>query len=80
MILNTPNFIEDLYKKRYVSVGICGSFEAVKRDIFKPERFNPKKKLSTIYENYRDFALWKKEHLQDDDLDPQKSFFDNIDN
>jgi len=71
--------IEELYKKQYVSHGICGSFEAVKQDISKPERFDQKKKLSTIYENYSDFALWEKEHLQDDNLEPKKSFFDNTD-
>jgi hypothetical protein len=44
--------IEKLYEKNYVSIGVCGNLESVKKDFNKEDKYNYKKEIRNIFEYY----------------------------
>ncbi|MCA1758461.1 MAG: DUF1186 domain-containing protein, partial [Bacteroidales bacterium] len=46
--------IERLYENDYVSVGVAGSWESIKKDIYKKPRFSYKRKFNSVFERYEE--------------------------
>ena len=60
------NEIEQLYSLGYVTVGISGSFESVKKDIYQKATFDYQNELTTIFELYKSL---NEEPSQESDYD-----------
>ena len=45
--------IKSLYKNGYVSIGICGKFSTVERDIVKPNKYRIKEEILNIKDRYK---------------------------
>lgn len=67
--------IEDLYMKGWVSTGVCGDLEDVRKDFEEPKTFMRKLEIMPIAERYREITSTWASYTEEDENDWEPPFF-----
>jgi uncharacterized protein YecA (UPF0149 family) len=72
--------IERLYEKSYVSEGVAGTLDSIRKDISKKLRFSYKKKFNSVFERYDDLNRIARNNFSAQDKTEMEESFNHYEN